>query len=72
MLFSFDTGDGGMQLTEHMTWLPDVGINYDMGVDGISVWLVVLTTLLSVDLDLCLVRPDQDAGARVLHRDAAA
>lgn len=48
MLAGFDTGKAGMQLTEHMEWLPDVGINYDLGVDGVSVWLVVLTTLLSM------------------------
>jgi len=47
MLFGFDTGKAGMQLTEHVSWLPDVGIDYDLGIDGISVWLVVLTTLLS-------------------------
>jgi len=48
MLVGFDPDEGGMQWTEHMTWLPDVGINYDMGVDGVSVFLIVLTTLLSV------------------------
>ena len=48
MLASFDSNESGMQMTEHMTWLPSVGINYDMGVDGISVLLVVLTTLLSM------------------------
>lgn len=47
MLGSFDTGTSGMQMTEHMSWLPGVGINYDLGVDGISVLLIVLTTLLS-------------------------
>ncbi len=34
-------------MTEHLTWLPGVGITYDMGVDGIAVLLIVLTTLLS-------------------------
>lgn len=47
MLASFDTGDAGMQMTEHAEWLPGVGINYDMGVDGVSVLLAVLTTLLT-------------------------
>jgi NADH-quinone oxidoreductase subunit M len=47
MLVGFETGEAGMQWSEHMEWLPAVGINYDMGVDGVSVWLVVLTTLLS-------------------------
>jgi len=47
MLAGFETNEAGMQWSEHMDWLPDVGINYDMGVDGVSVWLVVLTTLVS-------------------------
>lgn len=48
MLVNFDRGEPGMQMTEHLSWLPGVGINYDMGVDGLSVLLVVLTTLLGV------------------------
>ena len=48
MLANFDTGTSEMQMTEHLTWLPGVGINYDMGVDGVSVLLVVMTTLLSI------------------------
>jgi NADH-quinone oxidoreductase subunit M len=48
MLAGFDINESGMQWREHMEWLPGVGINYDMGVDGVSVLLVVLTTLLSM------------------------
>jgi NADH-quinone oxidoreductase subunit M len=48
MLANFDTGTSEMQMSEHLTWLPGVGINYDMGVDGVSVLLVVMTTLLSI------------------------
>ncbi|MFP6770365.1 MAG: hypothetical protein VB859_19475, partial [Planctomycetaceae bacterium] len=29
-------------------WLPDVGIRCELGIDGISLWLVVLSSLLSV------------------------
>ncbi len=47
MLVGFDPDKSGMQWNEHLTWLPDVGINYTMGVDGVSVFLIVLTTLLS-------------------------
>lgn len=46
MMLSFDLDDPGMQFTEHMDWLPDIGINYDMGVDGVSVLLVVMTALM--------------------------
>jgi NADH-quinone oxidoreductase subunit M len=48
ILLGFDRHHPGMQLTEHLNWLPSVGANYDMGVDGVSLWLVLLTTLTSV------------------------
>jgi NADH-quinone oxidoreductase subunit M len=35
------------QFTEKVSWIPFFGINYQVGVDGISLMLVVLTTLLS-------------------------
>jgi len=42
----FDPEQSGFQLIEHMPWLPDYGINYFVGVDGISLVLVMLTTFL--------------------------
>ncbi len=48
MLAMFDRSDSGMQLVETFRWLPDVGIEYYLGVDGISVPLVILTTMLVV------------------------
>ncbi len=35
-----------MQFVERYAWMPDLNIYYHLGVDGISLWLVVLTTLL--------------------------
>jgi NADH-quinone oxidoreductase subunit M len=35
-------------LAEHYSWLPALGINYSVGVDGLSVLLMTLTTLLTV------------------------
>nr|BBH93429.1 NADH:ubiquinone oxidoreductase subunit M [Thermogemmatispora argillosa] len=35
-------------LQEHLSWLPALGINYSLGVDGVSVLLMTLTTLLTV------------------------
>jgi NADH-quinone oxidoreductase subunit M len=37
----------GFQLVELHPWIPQWGINYGLGVDGISLWLVLLTTLLT-------------------------
>lgn len=47
MVFTFDR-NAEFQFTEHKVWLKDLGISYFMGVDGIAVLLIVLTTLLSV------------------------
>jgi NADH-quinone oxidoreductase subunit M len=33
---------------EHVTWIASIGINYSMGVDGISLFLVALTALLTL------------------------
>ncbi|HEV8479833.1 MAG TPA: NADH-quinone oxidoreductase subunit M [Candidatus Eisenbacteria bacterium] len=37
----------GMQISEHAAWLPGIGASYHLGVDGISMLLVLLTTLLT-------------------------
>ncbi len=39
---------GGMQLEEVARWIPTLGINYHLGVDGLSLPLVVLTGILSL------------------------
>jgi NADH-quinone oxidoreductase subunit M len=41
-----------MQFVEQRSWLPAYGISYHLGVDGLSLWLVILTTLLT---PLCLL-----------------
>ena len=47
ILAGFDPNEPGFQLQETAAWLPEFGINYRMGVDGISVWFVLLSTLLT-------------------------
>ena len=42
----FQLGVADFQLVEWMEWIPSLGIQYQMGVDGISLLLVLLTTLL--------------------------
>jgi NADH-quinone oxidoreductase subunit M len=42
----FDGQSGEMQLVERIPWMPNFGIAYIVGVDGISIFLVLLTTLL--------------------------
>jgi len=47
ILQGFQEGVAGMQLVELTPWLRQWGINYALGVHGISLWLVLLTTLLT-------------------------
>ena len=42
----FDSSVGEMQFVEHVDWISDYGITYYLGVDGISLFLVVLTCFL--------------------------
>ena len=44
---AFDPAQQGMQFVERVAWMPTLGIQYAVGVDGISVLLVLLTTLLT-------------------------
>ena len=45
--FLFDVTEPGFQFQEHVTWLPDFKVDYRMGVDGISVLFVLLSTALT-------------------------
>ena len=44
----FKIGTFHFQLTEFAPWIQQLGIHYRMGVDGISIWLVLLTTFLTI------------------------
>ena len=46
VLVLFHTHQAGFQLIDHTSWLKDPDISWTLGVDGISLWLVVLTGLL--------------------------
>jgi NADH-quinone oxidoreductase subunit M len=47
MLAAFDPTVGTLQLTEKVAWIPRLGVYYSLGVDGFSLWLILLTTLLT-------------------------
>src|SRR6476619_4068953 len=47
-LLKYNRGIGGMQFLEDHEWIPVIGARYQMGVDGVAVLLIVLTTLLGV------------------------
>ncbi len=46
MLWDFQTGHGGFQFTEMNHWFSALGVNYIVGVDGYSVFMVVATAVL--------------------------
>jgi NADH-quinone oxidoreductase subunit M len=43
----FDPSTAAMQFFERYDWIPALGISYEVGVDGISLLLIVLTTFLT-------------------------
>jgi NADH-quinone oxidoreductase subunit M len=47
-LLAYDRATGGMQFLEDHQWIPVIGARYQMGVDGVAILLIVLTTLLGV------------------------
>ena len=46
LLFDFDAGAAACSTSPTTTWIPELGIRYKLGVDGLNLWLVALTTLL--------------------------
>src|SRR6266550_7871005 len=44
---NFDRARAGFQFIENYTWIPSYNIGYTMGVDGLSISMVLLTALLS-------------------------
>jgi len=46
--FNYDFQAGTLQFVEEYQWIPSLNVKYRMGVDGLSVPMVFLTTLLTV------------------------
>ncbi len=46
LLLTYNRAVGGMQFLEDCQWIPVIGARYQMGVDGVTILLIVLTTLL--------------------------
>ncbi|ATR20062.1 NADH-quinone oxidoreductase chain M [Roseomonas mucosa] len=60
--FRFDTSSAAYQFEEQVRWLPEVGLGYHMGVDGISVLFVLLSTVLT---PLCILASWESVQNRV-------
>ncbi|HEO98151.1 MAG TPA: NADH-quinone oxidoreductase subunit M [Epsilonproteobacteria bacterium] len=46
--FSFDGSNAGMQFVELIPVIPDFGVNYYLGVDGISLFIILMTTMMTL------------------------
>jgi NADH-quinone oxidoreductase subunit M len=44
----FEIGSAGMQMVEKTVWVPAFNIHYHLGVDGISLWLILLTAFITL------------------------
>ena len=58
----FDPQEGGFQFVESLPWLPEYGVGYKMGVDGISVLFVLLSTALT---PICILASWESIQTRV-------
>jgi len=47
LFFHFRLDTGAMQFVEKMDWIPEYGMSYFLGIDGLSLFLVLLTTFLT-------------------------
>jgi NADH-quinone oxidoreductase subunit M len=48
LVFGFDKNADGFQFVERADWIPALGVHYAIGIDGISLLLVMLTTVIGV------------------------
>lgn len=48
LIMQFDKAAHGMQFVEKAAWIERFNINYALGIDGISVWFVLLTAFITV------------------------
>ena len=58
----FDATKAGFQFEEKMDWVPALGIGYHMGIDGISLFFVLLATLLT---PICILASWESVHVRV-------
>jgi NADH-quinone oxidoreductase subunit M len=46
MVFDFDSGSSGLQHAVDVSWISGLGVDYSLGIDGLNLFLIVLTALL--------------------------
>ena len=45
---AFDKASGNLQFIEHMPWISALNINYSLGIDGIALLLILLTSFITI------------------------
>ena len=48
LITGFDTSSAALQFSENLLWIERFNVRYHLGVDGISVWFVLLTAFITV------------------------
>lgn len=47
LIAKFNLTEGGMQFVEKVLWIPEINVHYHLGIDGVSLVMLLTTTLLS-------------------------
>jgi len=53
VLMAFDPHQGGMQLQDSLSWVPMIGLDYRLGIDGLSLPLVLMNGALTLVSAVC-------------------
>jgi NADH-quinone oxidoreductase subunit M len=61
LIADFETG-GGLQNVTNVSWIPELGIRYKLGVDGLNLFLIAMTALLWLAATAWAMLPAQSAG----------
>ena len=48
LITGFDTAAVGMQFVENLPWIDRFNVRYHLGVDGLSVWFILLTAFITI------------------------
>ena len=66
ILSDFDASKAGFQMEVDKVWVESLGIHFHLGIDGISLWLVLLTTFL---MPVTLLAPQAIGTRNIRVRD---
>jgi NADH-quinone oxidoreductase subunit M len=66
LVTGFDTATAAMQFQEKVLWIPRFNVHYHLGVDGISVWFVLLTAFITVIVVIAAWEVIQDRVAQYM------